>query len=209
MRHDNVLQGVNRSFADLCTFVRTQTENPFEKDFPDLFEVDRVGFLLNDRKVGVRATVVLRDLFGCVISHVLEHSNRNQVVINVASRIACIHVDGIEDCDEVLLAQAINVVADHKFEAAEPACYDLVALVLQRLANGHNNDPPAFILDLLPASLNDLFKALDDGEFVRVMVAFELLSEWHQHRILPCAILPAFITTSATSTTPLFSTATL
>jgi len=92
-----------------------------------------------------------------------------------------------------LLAQAIDVVADDKLEAAEATHNDLIALVLQRLTDRHNNYAPALIFDLLSTCLDDLFEAFDDGKLVGVMRAFELLCERHEHRILPRTVLPAFV----------------
>ena len=83
----------------------------------------------------------------------------------------------------------------------------MVTLMLERLANCDNNDAPALILDLLPARLNNLLKTLDDGQLVRVVCALQLLCQRHKHGILPCAILPIFITTPVTSATCLLAPA--
>ena len=67
--------------------------------------------------------------------------------------------------------------------------------MFERLANRDDNYAPAFVLNLLAASLNDLLEALEHGKFVRVVSALELFGQRHEHRVLPRAILPAFITT--------------
>ena len=81
-------------------------------------------------------------------------------------------MNGIEDGDKVLLAQTVDIVAHDKFETSESTCNYLLALVLKRLANRHNNDSPAFILDLLATSLDYLFETFDYRKFVWIMSAF-------------------------------------
>jgi len=44
----------------------------------------------------------------------LEHSDGDQVVVDVAATIASVHVDCIEDCYKVLLTQPVDVIADDK-----------------------------------------------------------------------------------------------
>ena len=78
--------------------------------------------------------------------------------------------------------------------------------MFKRLANCDDNNAPAFVLDLLAASLNDLLEALEHGQFVGVMIAFELFGQRHENRVLPRTILPAFITTGASSASPTTST---
>ena len=106
---------MNGSFTDFCTLIRTQTEDALKENLPYLLEVDCVYLKLCDGKVGIRTAIVFRDLLGCVICHILEHSNCDQIVIDIASWIARVHVDSIKDCDKVLLAQAVNIIANHKF----------------------------------------------------------------------------------------------
>ena len=74
--------------------------------------------------------------------------------------------------------------------------------MFKRLADCDDNYAPAFVLDLLPASLNNLLEALEHGQFVGVVIALELFGQRHEHRVLPRAVLPAFITTGASSATP-------
>ena len=50
-----------------------------------------------------------------VVGDVLEHADCDQVIIDVASTIACVHMDGIQHSHEILLAQPIDVVADDQF----------------------------------------------------------------------------------------------
>ena len=86
-----------------------------KQDLPDLLEVDRVCLLLNNREIAISCTlptVVLTDLLGCVVGHVLEHANSDQIVVYIASCVACIHVDGVEHCDEVCLTKPVDIIAD-------------------------------------------------------------------------------------------------
>ena len=86
--------------------------DPLEEDLPNLLKVDRIRcFLLYNCEIAISSAIILRDLFSCVVSHILEHTNRNQVVIDVASRVARVHVNGVEHSDKVLLAQPIDVIA--------------------------------------------------------------------------------------------------
>ena len=88
--------------------------DPLEKDLPDLLKIDRVCcFLLDYCEIAIGSAIILRDLFSCVVSYVLEHTNRNQVVIDVAASVARVHMNGIEHSDKVLLAQPIDVIADN------------------------------------------------------------------------------------------------
>ena len=88
--------------------------DPLEKDLPDLLKIDRVCcFLLDNCEIAIGSAIILRDLFSCVVSYVLEHTNRNQVVIDVAASVARVHMNGIEHSDKVLLAQPIDVIADN------------------------------------------------------------------------------------------------
>ena len=68
--------------------------------------------------------------------------------------------------------------------------------MFKRLADCDDNYAPAFVLDLLPASLNDLLEALEHGQFVGVVIALELLGQRYQHRVLPRAIPPTFVATA-------------
>lgn len=72
----------------------------------------------------------LGDLARGEISHVLEHSNRDQIVVDVAAAVASIHVNRVQHCHEVLLAKSVDVVTDNEFEAAESTRNDLITLVL-------------------------------------------------------------------------------
>ena len=84
-----------------------------EKDLPNLLKVDRIScFLLDNCEIAIGSAIIFRYLFSCIVSHVLEHTNRNQVVIDVASSVARVHMNGIEHRHKVLLAQPIDVVAD-------------------------------------------------------------------------------------------------
>ena len=111
----------------------------------------------------------------CVVCHVLEHANGDQVVVDVTSAITGVHVDSVEYGNEVLLAKSIDVIADDKFETAEAASHHLVTLILKRLADGHYNDAPSFVLYLLSACLDYLLEAFDDSKLIRVVRAFQLL----------------------------------
>ena len=104
MRHYYVLKSVNGSFTDFGTLIRAQTKDPLKENLPYLFEVNSVDFELGNWEVGVSTAIVFCDLLRCVICHVLEHSNCDQVVIDITSWIACVHVDSIKYSDEVLLA---------------------------------------------------------------------------------------------------------
>ena len=79
-------------------------------------------------------------------------------------------MDGIQDCDEILLAQSIDVVADNKFEASESASNDKVTFMLQRFTYRNNNDSPSFVLDLLSTVLDDLLEAFNDCQFITIVV---------------------------------------
>ena len=89
MGHDDVFQRVNRRFAHLCPLVRSQTLDPLEEDLPDFLEVYGGGLLLNDGVCHAACrlcrSTALSDLFRCVVGHVLEHANRDQVVQRVKS----------------------------------------------------------------------------------------------------------------------------
>ena len=87
--------------------------DPLEEDLPDLLKIDRVcRFLLDNCEIAIGSAIIFRDLFSRVVSYVLEHTNCNQVVIDVAASVARVHVNGIEHSDKVLLAQPIDVIAD-------------------------------------------------------------------------------------------------
>ena len=87
--------------------------DPLEEDLPDLLKIDRVcRFLLDNCEIAIGSAIIFRDLLSCVVSYVLEHTNCNQVVIDVAACVARVHVNGIEHSDKVLLAQPIYVIAD-------------------------------------------------------------------------------------------------
>ena len=73
----------------------------------------------------------MRQLLRCIVSHILEHSNCNQVVIDVTSTVASVHVDSIQHGHEVLLAQSIDVVADDELKTAESTGHNLIAFMLQ------------------------------------------------------------------------------
>lgn len=105
-------------------------------------------------------------MLGGVVSDILEHADGDQVVIDVTATVTCVHVNCIEHGDEVLLAQPVDVVADYQLEAAEATCHDLFTFVLQRLADSHDDNAPALVLDLLPTSLDNLLEALEDSQLV-------------------------------------------
>ena len=73
-------------------------------------------------------------------------------------------VYGMQDCGEVLLAQLVYVVVHNELKALESRCRDLVTVnKLRSLRDRENHESPALILELLPASLDDLlhsFKGL-------------------------------------------------
>ena len=133
------------------------------------------------------------DLLSCVVSHILEHSNCGQIVVDVAACVAGVHVDGIEDSHEVLLAESVDVVADYQLEASEATSHHLVALMFQRLTNGHDNDPPSFIPDLLSTVLDDLLKTLDHAQLVTIVIRLELLCKGYQDCILPRVVYPSIV----------------
>ena len=62
----------------------------------------------------------------------------------------------IQNRHEILLAKPINKVIYNKLQASKPTSNYKLTLILQRLTDRHNNDPPALILDLL-ATLLDYF----------------------------------------------------
>ena len=105
-------------------------------------------------------------MLGGVVSDILEHADSDQVVIDVTTTVTCVHVNCIEDRDEVLLAQPVDIVADHELEAAEPTSHHLFTFMLQRLADGHDDYAPALVLNLLPTSLDNLLEALEDCQLV-------------------------------------------
>lgn len=135
----------------------------------------------------------------------MEHADCDQVVVDVAAWVARIHVNRIENCHKVLLTQSIDVVADDELEASEATSDNLITFMLQGLADRDNDDPPTFVFDLLAASLDDLFEALDNRKLVRVVVALELLSQRYQHSVLPRTVLPVFVSSAsaASAATPL------
>ena len=47
MSHYDILQSVHCCLANLRSFVRAKTMNPFKQDLPDLLEIDSIRFLLN------------------------------------------------------------------------------------------------------------------------------------------------------------------
>lgn len=91
----------------------------------------------------------------------MEHTNRDQVIVDVTSTVAGIHVNGVKDSDEVLLAQSVDIIANDELETSETTCHNLVTLVFKRFTNCHDNDSPSFVLDLLSTGLNNLLEALD------------------------------------------------
>ena len=178
MRHDYILKRMHCRLADLSPLVRSQTLDPLKQNLPDLLKVNRICFLLDDGHVWIVlfcAVGACDDLLGCIVGHVLEHTNGDQVVVDVAAGVAGVHVNRVEHGDEVLLAQSIDVVADDEFEATEATRNYLVTFVLEGLADGYDDYAPSFILDLLSTRLYDLLEALDHGKFIRVMRTLQLL----------------------------------
>ena len=52
-------------------------------------------------------------------------------ITDVAATVARIHVNGIQDGHEVLLAESVDVVTHDEFEASETACNNLVAFMFK------------------------------------------------------------------------------
>ena len=50
-----------------------------------------------------------------VVGDVLEHADCDQVIVDVAAAVACVHVDCIQHSHEILLTQPIDIVADNQF----------------------------------------------------------------------------------------------
>ena len=84
-------------------------------------------------------------------------------------------MDSIEYRHEILLTQPVNVIAYYELETPESAGYNLVSFIFKRLANGYNDDSPAFILDLLSTCLDDFLKPFDYTKFVSVVGWFQLV----------------------------------
>jgi hypothetical protein len=97
----------------------------------------------------------------------LEHVNSCEIIVNVLAIIRSILVDGTQYRDEVFLAQLVDVVVDYKLEASEAGCNHLIIIYNVGYArNCQDNKPPSVILELLPASLNNLLHALEGLELV-------------------------------------------
>jgi hypothetical protein len=79
MRHHNIVQGVNISASHLRSVILSQVLDSFENDQPGMLE--RIHFRFN--------------LSGDKISDVLEHTNSDQVIVDVVTAVARIQVDRI------------------------------------------------------------------------------------------------------------------
>ena len=115
MRHDDILQCMDSGLAYLSSLVAAQAMDSLKQDLPYLLKVDSVCLLLDNREITISCTlptIVLTDLLGCVVGHVLEHADSDQVVVDIASSVTCVHVDGVEHRDEVCLTKPVDVIAD-------------------------------------------------------------------------------------------------
>lgn len=125
--------------------------NSTEQDTPDLTGYERWTFF--DR----RSSQLLRS----EVCHVLEQSNSSEIVVDVVGRsVGCIHVDGIEEGDEIGLTEHIDVVADYQFQTPESACHHLLAFIFNLHTDSNGNDAPPFVFNLLTTRLNHLLNAL-------------------------------------------------
>jgi len=126
MRHYYVLQSLNVSATYFSSKVTANTLDSFKEYLPDLVVVKLVAGLAGGQ---VESVCFLFVLLRGVVGHVLEHADGCQVVIDVVSCVGCVHVDRIQDCDKVLLAQPIDIVANDKLETSEALCDYLVTLM--------------------------------------------------------------------------------
>lgn len=88
VRHHDVVECVDVGPPHLSPVVLAQTFDAFEKNVPRLSELVRLR----------------SDLPRNVVSDILEHADRNQVVIDVVAPIARIQMDCIQHCPEVFNA---------------------------------------------------------------------------------------------------------
>jgi hypothetical protein len=124
----------------------------------------------------------------------LEHSDRDQVVVDVASNLrARKQLDRTENSHEVVLAQSINKVVDYQFQATKATHDCLFIFEFESLADCCDDNPPSFVSDLLPALLDDLFKSLDYSTFVLAVIGFQLVGKRLQNRRLPREITPGLL----------------
>jgi len=101
------------------------------------------------------------------VSHILEQPDRRQVVVDVVDGVVGpVHVDRVQEGDEVLLAQHGDVVGNDEFEAPEATLDYLFAFVFDLNAYGDSDYSPAFVFDLLTAGLDDFFNALQNQDFI-------------------------------------------
>ena len=91
----------------------------------------------------------------------MEHADCDQIIVDITCATACVHVNRVEHRHKVLLTQSIDVITDNELETTEATSHNLVTLMLEGLADRHDDYTPSFIFYLLPARLYDFLKALD------------------------------------------------
>jgi hypothetical protein len=69
----------------------------------------------------------------------------------------------------------------------------LVLLLLDRLADRQDDDPPSIILDLVPTLLDDLLHELQDQYFVLAMAYLQQFTKRQQNSRLPLVTDPLLI----------------
>ena len=133
------------------------------------------------------------DLTTYIICDVLKHTDGYQVVVDAVSSVSGVQVYCVEDGPEVFYWQHRDVVADDQFETLEPLLSHLVLLLLDRLADRQDDDPPSIILDLVPTLLDDLLHELQDQYFVLAMAYLQQLTKRQQNSRLPLVTDPLLI----------------
>ena len=193
--HDDILKRNHSCFAHFWPLTRPQIIDAFKKQIPNLVKIN-LALSSNGQQINLIDIWPFWNLFCCIIGYILEHSNSLQVVIDVTPNFACIHVNRIENRHEISLTESVDVVWHDQFETAESASHNLFAFILETLANCHNDDAPPFVLYLRTTRLDYLLKAFQNTCLILQVVAFKLLGQRYEHRILPHRVGPAFVVTA-------------
>lgn len=143
MRHHYIIKGVDIGSPDLSPVILAQVFNALKNHDPSILKRVRFWLYLAWNKV----------------SHILKHTDCDQVIVDVVATVACIEMDRVQDCLEVGQRQLRYVIAHDKFQATESAWGYLVLLCLNRFWNWKDDYAPAIVFNLLPALLYYLLEA--------------------------------------------------
>lgn len=121
----DILQRLYERPPDLRLALSCYQLHLLKQVLPDEIDVDLLGLL----RLGLLEQLGLRCFpgeFGGKVGHVHEHTDCNQVLVDVLVFLLGEYLNAVENGDEVLLAQELDVVVDYQFQALEALLYDLL-----------------------------------------------------------------------------------